>query len=192
MKICFATSNINKLNEVKKLVPSLMEIVSLDDLNFTEEIPEVKDTFEGNAIDKAIFIYQKFGIKTFADDSGLEVNALNGAPGVYSARYAGSRKEDKVKNLDLLLKNMEDKKERSAQFRTVIAFIDGDTPQIFEGKAKGKITYSPKGSKGFGYDPIFIPDGYNQTFAEMSLEDKNMISHRAIAFKKFSMFLTDY
>ena len=187
MKICFATHNENKLREVKSLLNGF-EIVGLNDIGQTDEIPEDGLTLDENAYKKAGFVSNKFSINCFADDTGLEVESLDGAPGVFSARYAGEVKDNQA-NISLLLQNLEGKSNRKAQFRTVVCLIvDGET-KIFEGVAKGEITKTKSGKEGFGYDPVFIPEGYKSTFAEMSMEDKNSISHRGIAIKKLVEYL---
>ena len=189
MKICFATHNQNKLAEIKTLTPAGIAIVSLEDLGQTEEIPETGKTLEENSAIKANFVFEKYNIACFADDSGLEVTSLDGEPGVYSARYAGEPKNNDA-NMALLLKKLADKTDRSAAFKTVITYVDeqGNTEQ-FVGQVDGTIMKIQSGSKGFGYDPLFTPTGETRTFAEMSGEEKNKISHRARAFKKFITFL---
>lgn len=179
-ELIFATSNANKVSEVNKLLPKNIQVHSLKDIGFKDELPETQDTIEGNAIQKAETLYQLIGKDCFAEDTGLIVPALNGAPGVYSARYAGPQKNDQD-NMDLLLKKLQDHSDRSAYFKTVIAlFIDGKH-FTFEGRAEGRIIESPRGNQGFGYDPIFLPNGYNTTFAEMNMSEKGSISHRAKA-----------
>lgn len=179
-KLIFATSNANKVSEVNKLLPENIQVHSLKDIGFTDELPETQDTIEGNAIQKAETLYKLTGKDCFAEDTGLIVPALNGEPGVYSARYAGPQKNDQD-NMNLLLKNLQDHSDRSAYFKTVIAlFIDGKH-YTFEGRAEGRIIESPRGGQGFGYDPIFLPNGYNTTFAEMNMSEKGSISHRAKA-----------
>ena len=193
MRICFATHNQNKVYEIKKLLSSELKIITLDDLDERNEIEETEKTLEGNAFLKAEYIFNKYKIPTFADDSGLEVNALNGEPGVYSARYAGINKNNK-ENINLLLKNMKGKTDRSAQFRTVIAYIDDNNQKLFEGVTKGQIIEgSPKGNMGFGYDSIFIPNEYidnaKKTFAEMDIEIKNKLSSRSKGINKLIKYL---
>jgi len=183
MKIVFATQNPNKLKEIQNVLPQY-EVVGLDSLNLLEDIPEPYDTLEANALAKADYIYKNHGLACFADDSGLEVDALNGAPGVLSARYAGPQRSD-ADNMDLLLKNLENHNHRKAQFRTVVAFVDGENRKTFDGIAQGAILSEKKGSQGFGYDPIFVPSGHNRTFAQMSMEEKGQISHRKKAVSKF-------
>lgn len=180
MKLVFATHNQNKLNEVKELLPSYIELVSLTDIDCHDEIPETAKTLEGNAQLKADFVTKNYGMPCFADDTGLLVDALNGEPGVYSARYAGSHKssEDNMKKLLSALKN---KTNRSAYFKTAIALNLKNETIIFEGVATGSIAAEKIGKEGFGYDPIFIPTGYQETFAELPLKIKNKISHRSKA-----------
>ncbi|MEO9474339.1 MAG: RdgB/HAM1 family non-canonical purine NTP pyrophosphatase [Cyclobacteriaceae bacterium] len=190
MKICFATHNQNKATEIRQLLPAGFELITLDDLGQTEEIPEDGLTIEENSSIKANYVFKKFNVACFADDTGLEVKALNGEPGVYSARYAGEPKDNEA-NIDLLLKNLEGKSDRSAAFKTVITFIDetGRSTQ-FAGIAPGQIIVERTGTKGFGYDPVFQPTGHQKTFAQMTAEEKNAISHRGLAFRKFLDHLT--
>lgn len=180
MKIVFATNNANKIKEIQSLLPSTIEIISLESIGCHEEIPETADTIEGNSILKANYVTQKYGYDCFADDTGLEVEALNNEPGVYSARYAGPQclAED---NMNLLLKNLENKENRKAQFKTVITLNIKGEQLLFTGIAKGEITQNKSGNQGFGYDPIFRPENFQETFAEMSSELKNKISHRGKA-----------
>ncbi len=188
MEICFATNNKNKIKEIENLLEGKVKLLGLADIGCDEELPETQKTLEGNSLQKAEYVCQKYGINCFADDTGLEVIALDGAPGVYSARYAGEER-DSLKNMRLLLENLQVKENRNAQFRTVISLcMDGKVKQ-FEGVVKGSIAKEFKGDEGFGYDPIFIPEGYEQTFAEMSLTEKNKISHRGIAVRKLADFL---
>ncbi len=187
--ICFVSHNKNKLVEIKQLAPEGFDFFGLDDLGLTEEIPETGNTIEENSALKAQFVYDRYKIACFADDTGLEIDALGGEPGVYSARYAGPG-NNSVKNMELVLKNMEGKENRKARFKTVITFIDKRGQyHSFEGIVQGQILSAPKGTKGFGYDPIFQPVGYRKTFAEMTLEEKNRISHRSKSFKKFFSYL---
>lgn len=188
MKIIFATNNAHKLQEVQNILGEDFTLLTPKDCGVTEEIPEDQPTIEGNALQKAQYLQAKTGENCFADDTGLEVDALNGEPGVYSARYAG---EDVSfdDNMNLLLKNLEGKTNRSAKFKTVIALILNDENYLFEGIIEGEITTEKSGAQGFGYDPIFKPKGYDVTFAEMSAELKNTISHRALAVKKLNEFL---
>ncbi|MGL4780107.1 MAG: non-canonical purine NTP diphosphatase [Bacteroidales bacterium] len=178
-KLVFATNNRNKLKEVQAMLPEY-ELLCLEDIGCTEEIPETADTLEGNALLKAKYVKDKFDLDCFADDTGLEVKSLNNEPGVYSARYAGEDKSSEA-NMDKLLSQLKDKSDRSAQFRTVIALITNSDVFYFEGIVKGEILISKRGDEGFGYDPIFRPDGYEISFAEMALCEKNKISHRARA-----------
>jgi len=191
MKIVFATNNRHKLSEIQALMPEGIEILSLSDIGCSEEIEETEATLEGNARLKADHITKNYGYACFSDDTGLEVDALNGEPGVYSARYAGSKAsfED---NTDKLLKNMLDKENRTARFRTVIALNINNCSYLFEGMCEGNILKYKQGTKGFGYDPIFQPMGYHQTFAEMDMEEKGKISHRGLATQKLIRFLKDY
>ena len=191
MTLVFATNNQHKLDEVRKITAGNTEIVSLSDINCHEEIPETADTLEGNALQKARYIKEHFGYDCFADDTGLEVEALHNAPGVYSARYAGPG-HDSEANMNKLLHEMEGKENRKARFRTVIALILEGKEYLFEGVVNGTIIKEKKGGSGFGYDPIFMPDTYAQTFAEMGNDIKNRISHRAEAVKKLTAFLSDY
>lgn len=187
-KLIFATHNKNKLKEVRSLIPSSIELLSLDDINLLEEIEETAATIEGNAILKAQTIYNQTGINCFSDDSGLLVDALNGAPGVYSARYAGEHKNDND-NLEKLLNELGKNDNRNAHFKTVMALIIDGKEYLFEGIINGTITTQKSGANGFGYDPIFLPNGYTETFAEMSSEIKNVISHRAKAMKQLVEFV---
>lgn len=189
MEIIFATHNKNKLKEVQIMMPSQIKLLSLDDIGMHEEIPETSDTISGNAAQKVRFIRQRYDLPVFADDTGLEVLSLNNEPGVYSARYAGDHKNSED-NMDLLIKNLEEKENRSARFVTVFA-LDMDRCQtLFEGICSGIITKERCGHDGFGYDPIFMPNGYNKTFAQMSLLEKSEISHRGIALRKLIAYLS--
>jgi XTP/dITP diphosphohydrolase len=196
MNLLFASSNKNKLKEIQALLPSHIKLLGLSDINFTEEIAETANTIEGNAQLKAEFIwnYLKTHLSAqaidavFADDSGLEVDALKGAPGVYSARYAGEAKNDEANNKKLLTE-LKTETKRTARFKTVIAFINEKTQKQFEGIIQGTIAYEPRGKNGFGYDPLFIPQGLRSTFAELDLKTKNSMSHRAVAVKKLIEFL---
>lgn len=188
-EICFASNNKHKLDEVRSILGPDFRVLSLDDVNFHDELPETRNTFLGNAQQKAEGLFNVIKIPCFADDSGLEVDALNGAPGVFSARYAGSQKNDQD-NIDLLLKNLASNGNRKAQFRTVIAYLDqSGSLSFFEGIVRGDILETKRGVSGFGYDPIFVPEGHAKTFAEMTAKEKNSISHRAIAVKKMAGFL---
>lgn len=187
--LVFATGNSHKLQEVQGLFKEGFALSCLKDVNITEEIPETADNLVDNALQKAWYVYKKCGIPCFADDTGLEVEALDGAPGVYSARYAGEQKDSKL-NMLLLLKNMTGKENRNARFRTIIAYIDENAQEhIFEGEIRGKIIENMAGENGFGYDPIFVPEGYDKTFAQLSSETKNKISHRARAMEKFLSYI---
>lgn len=187
--LLFATSNKNKVLEIKKVLPKEFNIKSLDDIGFCEEIPENENTIEGNAIFKANYIYKKYNLNVFADDTGLEVDSLNGKPGVHSARYAGISKNSRD-NINKLLKKLKNKKNRKARFKTVIALILNSKIHTFEGVVEGIITKKPKGENGFGYDPVFIPSGYTKTFGELSIEEKNSISHRSLAMNKLIDFIS--
>ena len=189
MKLVFATNNQHKLDEVQKITAGHTEIVSLAAIDCHDDIPETADTLEGNALQKARYIKEKFGYDCFADDTGLEVEALNNAPGVYSARYAGPGHNSEA-NMQKLLLEMNDKENRKARFRTVIALILNGKEYLFEGIVNGQITKEKRGASGFGYDPIFMPDNYADTVAEMGNDIKNTISHRAEAVKKLSAFLS--
>ncbi|MFY7742257.1 MAG: non-canonical purine NTP diphosphatase [Flavobacterium sp.] len=189
MFIVFASNNLHKINEIQQLIPAELKLLSLDSIGCVEEIPETALTIEGNAILKANYVTEKYGHYCFADDTGLEVEALNGEPGVYSARYAGEQKNAND-NMQKLLKNLESSTHRNAQFKTIICLNINGEQHLFEGIVKGKIVLEPKGNQGFGYDPIFIPDGYTTTFAEMSMEEKSKISHRGLAVEKLVRFLT--
>lgn len=187
-KIIFATNNPHKLEEVSHILKDKLQITSLKEIGLNEEIPETSDSIEGNALQKAQFVFDRYGIPCFADDTGLEVDALGGAPGVYSARYAGenSSYSDNVKKL---LQELEGVQAREARFKTVIAYIDSHQTKLFEGIIEGRISNSPVGKEGFGYDPVFIPKGYDQSFAEMNAAQKNSISHRALATQLLITFL---
>lgn len=195
--LIFATNNAHKLHEIQHLLGDHFKLLSLKDINFEGDIPENQPTLEGNALEKARFIYEHFKMPCFADDTGLEVEALNGEPGVYSARYSGTIQEhgsEKARtqaNIEKLLTNLNGKATRTAQFRTVIAYLDGQDEHLFEGIVKGQIIDEKRGDEGFGYDPVFVADGFTQTFAEMPLTEKNKISHRARAFSKLIGFLTN-
>lgn len=187
MDLIFATNNQHKLEEVQALVGNDIILKSLNDIACTEDIPETGVTFEENASQKSHYIYERYNLNCFGDDSGLEVDALNGEPGVYSARYGGSR--DPEANLQLVLDKLSHSENRSARFRTVISLIINGEEHFFEGIAEGEIAMVKSGAQGFGYDPIFIPAGFNTTFADMSAEEKNAISHRAKAMKQLISFL---
>lgn len=188
MKLVFATNNPNKLAEIRMLVPSSIEIMSLKDINCNEELPETSDNLEDNAAQKAYYVFDNYGFNCFADDTGLEIDALDGRPGVYSARYAGEKciSED---NMQKVLSEMKGEDNRDACFRTIISLvIDGKEFQ-FEGQVDGQIIPEKWGDKGFGYDPIFLPDGFEESYAQMSVQKKNEISHRGLAVKKLIEFL---
>ena len=190
MKLLFASNNKNKVNEIRALLPDGFELLGLNDIHFSDEIVESANTYEGNALIKAKTIFEKTGIPCFADDSGLSVDSLGGAPGVYSARYAGPEKNDEA-NCQKLIDVLEHHNNRSAQFITVIAFVNEMGHYFFTGKIEGEIIHEKRGQNGFGYDPLFVPKGWTKTFAEVSKEDKNEISHRALAFKSFMKFLNN-
>lgn len=188
MKICFATHNENKLREVRQILGAGFDIVGLNDIGCHEEIPETGTTLEENSKIKADFVAEHYGVNCFADDTGLEVQVLDGEPGVYSARYAGEAKDNQA-NMDLLLDKLKDKEDRSARFRTVITLIlEGETHQ-FDGIVNGTITREKVGKEGFGYDPVFVPEASDVTFAEMNAAQKNEISHRARAVQALVGFL---
>ena len=188
-KLVFATNNAHKLEEIRAILGDKVEILSLNDINCHADIPETADTLQGNAALKAQYIYENYGLDCFADDTGLEVEALNGAPGIYSARYAGGEGHDSEANMKKLLAEMQDKDNRKARFRTVICLIEGGEEHFFEGIVNGSIIRERKGGSGFGYDPVFMPDGYSETFAEMGNDEKNKISHRARAVQKLCEYL---
>lgn len=188
MKLVFATNNQHKLKEVQKMLPSSIQLLSLKDIHCFDDIEETAKTLEGNASLKADYITEKYGYHCFADDTGLEINSLNGEPGVFSARYAGEHGNSE-KNMQKVLENLADKIDRTAQFRTVIALNLNNEQHFFEGICKGEIISEKSGTEGFGYDPIFKPKGYSLSFAEMSSEEKNKISHRGIAVHQLVHFL---
>lgn len=188
MKLVFATHNQNKLKEVQSLLPKTIELLSLNDIGCTEEIQETSKTIEGNALLKAHYVKENYGYDCFADDTGLEVEALNGAPGVYSARYAGEAKNDEA-NMKKLLTALKTQNKRSAQFKTVIALTLNTKEHLFEGICEGEINREKRGDSGFGYDPIFVPSGQANTFAEMELLEKNKIGHRGKAVRQLTDFL---
>ncbi len=183
MEIVFGTSNPNKIKEINQILPSDIIIKGLKDIGCTEDIPETQPTIEGNAIQKAQYIYDNYGVNCFAEDTGLEIKVLNGAPGVYSARYAGEQRSSED-NMDKAMAQLETQSDRSARFKTVIALIIDGELSTFEGIVNGQIIKERKGDGGFGYDPIFMPEGYDQTFGELSSTEKNKISHRGRATKK--------
>ncbi|KQB43999.1 Non-canonical purine NTP pyrophosphatase [Flavobacterium daejeonense] len=190
MQLVFASNNKNKIKEIQELLPASIEILSLESIGCHEEIPETADTIQGNAILKANYVTEKYGYNCFADDTGLEIDALNGEPGVYSARYAGEHKNSED-NMSKVLNALNNNNNRTAQFKTVIALNINGAQQLFTGIAKGEITTEKSGNQGFGYDPIFRPEGYRETFADLSLEIKNQISHRGKATQMLISFLSD-
>lgn len=190
MKLVFATNNKHKLEEVRAIIGDRVEILSLNDIDCHDDIPETADTLQGNALIKARYIHEKYNVDCFADDTGLEVEALDGAPGVYSARYAGEEC-DSQSNMHKLLENLTGENNRNAQFRTVIALIIKGEEKLFNGIVKGEISREKMGNSGFGYDPIFIPEGFSQSFAQMSSEMKNSISHRYRATEQLSNYLKE-
>lgn len=184
-----ATNNPHKIQEIRELLGTGLELLTLDDVGFYDELAEDQDTIEGNAIQKASYVYKKFRMACFADDSGLEVDALGGAPGVYSARYAGPARNSDA-NIDLLLNNLSEERNRRAHFRTVIAYADElGAIHTFDGVLNGTIITERRGNQGFGYDPVFLPEGRDKTLAEMSIAEKNLISHRSMAVRKLANFL---
>ena len=184
MKLVFATNNQNKVNEIKSLLGEGIEIVSLKGIGCNEELPETKETLEGNALQKARYVFEKYHVNCFSEDTGLEIDALNGEPGVYTARYAGEERDSNA-NMAKAIENLKGKTNRGAQFKTVIALVIDGKEYTFEGIARGTISHQKMGTEGFGYDPIFIPEGYTKTFAELGDTVKNKISHRALATQKF-------
>jgi XTP/dITP diphosphohydrolase len=190
MKLVFATQNENKAQEIQSLLPEYFKIITLKDIRCFDEIPETAETLEGNSLLKASFISETYNLNCFADDTGLEVEALDNLPGVYSARYAGPEKSAAA-NINKVLLELEGKVERNAQFRTLITLILNKSTFSFEGIVRGEIISEKRGENGFGYDPIFVPEGEVRTFAEMSLEEKNKHSHRARAFQKMIDFLNE-
>jgi XTP/dITP diphosphohydrolase len=189
MKLVFASNNKNKINEIQLLLPKFIQIVSLEEIECFDDIPETADTIEGNAILKANYVTEKYGLNCFADDSGLEVEILNGEPGVFSARYAGVPKNDD-NNTNKLLLNLEGKSNRKANFKTVICLNIEGKQYLFTGIINGKIIDKKIGTNGFGYDPVFVADGYTKTFAELTIKEKSNISHRGIAVKQLIDFLS--
>jgi XTP/dITP diphosphohydrolase len=190
MTLVFASKNEHKLKEINSLLGSSFKLLSLHDININEDIPEEEPTLEGNALSKARFVYNLTGKDVFADDTGLEIKSLNGLPGVHSARFAGENKDSSA-NIEKVLSLLGDTEPREARFRTVIALIVKKKEYLFEGTVTGTITYVKSGVEGFGYDPIFMPDGKHSTFAEMDLAEKNTVSHRARAFEQLRKFLLD-
>jgi XTP/dITP diphosphohydrolase len=191
MQIVFATNNQNKLREINHILGDSFQLLSLRDMKIEDDIPENEPTLEGNALHKARYIHRIVSMDVFADDTGLEIDALNGQPGVHSARFAGEDKDSNA-NIDKVLALLGSETDRTARFRTVIALVIDGKEFLFEGKAEGKIINEKRGNEGFGYDPVFIPQGSDRTFAEMPLSEKNLISHRARAFEKLRKFLVSY
>ena len=188
-RFCFASNNSHKLEEIRDILGRSIEVLSLSDIGCYEELPETQPMLEGNSLQKAEFVFQNYKVVCFADDTGLEVDALNGEPGVFSARYAGEHKNSDD-NIDLLLKKLLTISNRKARFRTVVTLVGFDhKPIAFEGIVSGTIIADRRGRSGFGYDPIFIPEGYNKTFAEMTLQEKSTLSHRAMAITKLEAYL---
>jgi XTP/dITP diphosphohydrolase len=190
MQLVFATNNEHKLREIRQILGTRFSILSLEEIGCLDEVPENQDTLEGNACEKAHYVYEKYKLPCFADDTGLEVYALNMEPGVLSARYAGLSKDPSA-NMAKLLQKLKNNSQRDARFRTVISLILPGNEMLFEGIVEGSIITQPRGTKGFGYDPVFVPKGYDTTFAEMNAEEKNQISHRGRAIEKLADFLQD-
>ncbi|CAH0996485.1 dITP/XTP pyrophosphatase [Emticicia aquatica] len=190
MKLCLATNNAHKIEELQSLLGEKFQLQTLNEIGCFDDIPETADTFDGNSLQKAMYVWERFQIDCIADDSGLEVDALGGEPGVFSARYAGEHGNHE-NNMQKLLKNLEGVENRAAQFRSVITLIINGIAHHFEGIIRGKIIHEKRGSQGFGYDPLFIPEGYDRTFAEMSIIEKNPISHRGLAVAKMIAFLKE-
>lgn len=189
-RIVFATNNKHKLQEVSEILKGKFEVLSLLEIGCTEDIPETAETLEGNALLKARYVREKYGFDCFADDTGLEIEALNFAPGVISARYAGEQR-NMADNIAKVMQELDGKASRKAQFRTIVAYLKGDQEYTFEGKVLGEITAQQSGTGGFGYDSIFRPEGFNETFAELGSAQKNAISHRALAIKKLIQFMQE-
>ena len=192
MKLVFATNNAHKLSEIRAILGDTITVLSLADIDCHDDIPETADTLEGNALIKARWVKERYGYDCFADDTGLEVTALNGGPGVHTARYAYPDRHDPVANTQKLLHELENKPDRTAQFRTVIAFLVNGEEHLFEGIVKGEIATEERGTEGFGYDPVFMPEATGKTFAELGVEAKNTISHRARAVKKLVEYLQQH
>jgi XTP/dITP diphosphohydrolase len=190
-EIVFATNNLHKLNEVRHLLQGSVIIRSLEEIGCREELPETHRTIEGNALQKAQYVFDNYNVACFADDTGLEVEALKGEPGVYSAMYAGDHRST-TDNISLLLARLGGSANRKAQFRCIIALVEGGTPTLFEGVVRGAILNEPRGTGGFGYDPVFLPHGAEKTLAEMTLEEKNKISHRGLAVQKLVHYLLQH
>ncbi len=191
MTLVFASNNEHKIKEINSLLGSSFKLLDLHDVNITEDIPEEEPLIEGNALSKARYVFKATGMDVFADDTGLEIEALNGLPGVHSARFAGENKDSSA-NIEKVLSMLGNSQNRSARFRTVIALILDKKEYLFEGVVTGTIIGEKRGDEGFGYDPIFMPDGKNRTFAEMGLTEKNTVSHRARAFEKLKTFLVNF
>lgn len=191
MDICFATNNAHKVQEINQLLGPPFRVLSLADIGCAEELPETQETLAGNSEEKATYVHQRYGVNCFADDTGLEVEALDGRPGVHSAHYAGPQR-DSADNMQLLLRELADKSNRSAQFRTVITLWLNDEMHQFEGTVRGRIATERSGEQGFGYDPIFIPKGHTRSFARMTTEEKNELSHRGRAVRQLVQFLTNH
>jgi len=193
MKLCLATNNAHKVEELQALLGEKFQLQTLKEIGCFDDIPETANTFDGNSLQKAMYVWERFKIDCIADDSGLEVDALNGEPGVFSARYAETpsvgEQVNHAKNIEKLLRNLKGIENRAAQFRSVITLLINGESHFFEGIIRGKITQERHGEKGFGYDPIFMPEGYDRTFAEMTMEEKNPISHRGLAVAKMIEFL---
>lgn len=187
-ELCFATNNKHKTEEIRALLGPFFVLKNLKDIGCTEELPETQPTIEGNALQKARYVFDRYQVACFADDTGLEVDALNGQPGVFSARFAGEQRSDQA-NMELLLAKLANQTNRKARFKTVIAWVDASEIRSFEGIVNGTIAETRNGTNGFGYDPVFKPDGSDKTFAEMESAEKNLISHRALAVKKLVNFL---
>ena len=188
-RLVFATNNAHKVEEIRAILGESVEVLSLKDIGCAVDIPETADTLEGNAAIKAEYVYRNYGLDCFADDTGLEVRALGGAPGIMSARYAGGEGHDSEANMTKLLHELEGEDDRRAQFRTAICLIESGKEHLFEGTVTGKIIDQRRGTTGFGYDPIFVPDGYDKTFAELGGDIKNKISHRAMAVNRLVAYL---
>ncbi len=190
MQLCFATNNAHKLKEIKALLGETFSLKTLQEIGCNEELPETTDTIEGNSAQKAEYVWEHYHVNCFADDSGLEIEALNGAPGVHSAYYSGERNH--ARNIERVLRELANETNRKARFKTVITLTLSGKSHSFEGVVEGIIIDTPRGTDGFGYDPIFVPEGHEQTFAEMTLEQKSKISHRSRAFAKLVLFLQNY
>lgn len=188
MKIIFATNNLNKLKEIQHALGNSFELLSLKDVGFSGDIPETGETLEANALQKAKYIADQYDYPVFADDTGLEIDFLNGRPGVHTAHYSGSR--DSSQNMSKVLNELGETNDRAARFRTIIAFVNDGNSSLFEGKVEGKIAVETSGEKGFGYDPIFIPKGQTRSFAEMTLDEKSQQNHRVRALEKFTTYLS--